>query len=347
MDFTSNTRPYISFVIGFRNDNYTKNAIQKLNTSLEVLVDQLDKVSLNSEIVIVDWNSPDPNKPLINEINVSNKPNHVSLCLYEVDNKFHKNYKGHQNKGLIGEVCANVGIRRSRGKYIVNKTGDTFYSNELIKFLSQKDLNKDYVYRLDRVDINSNLPLPKQWENHFKENIIKRKSSKRNAIHTKSAGDFILMHREKWFKIRGFPESNKVTENVSDAEAIYAAIGVGARQKYLKGDICIFKLAHENMYDSRLGSDINEPKFYRNIIGSKNRNVFQKFIVFVARLFMGIFNLPKTELAGIRVRSIYRFFIVANFRRVFFGASFLYKKDWGLANEVFQKKAIIKAKWDF
>ena len=27
-----------------------------------------------------------------------------------------------------------------RGKYIVNKTGDTFYSNELIKFLSKKDL---------------------------------------------------------------------------------------------------------------------------------------------------------------------------------------------------------------
>jgi hypothetical protein len=347
MGYSANPCPYISFVIGFRNDNYTKNAIQKLNTSIKVLIDQLENVSLNSEIIIVDWNSPDPSKPLLNEINISDKSSHVSLHLYEVDGKFHTNYKGNLNKGLIGEVCANVGIRRSRGLFVVNKTGDTFYSDALIKFLSKENLKKDLVYRLDRIDVNSELPLPIQWENHFKKNIIKRKSSLKNTIHTKSAGDFILMHREKWFKIRGFPESNKVTENVSDAEAIYAAIGAGAHQEYLKGDICIFKLAHENMYDSRLGLEVNKPKFYRKIIGSDNRNFFQKAIVFVARLVMGILNLPKTELAGIRVRSIYRFFIVAYFRRIFFGAGFLYKKDWGLANEDFEKKVIIKAKWDF
>ena len=89
MGYSANSCPYISFVIGFRNDNYTKNAIQKLNTSIKVLIDQLENVSLNSEIIIVDWNSPDPSKPLINEINTFDKSSHVSLHLYEVDGKQH------------------------------------------------------------------------------------------------------------------------------------------------------------------------------------------------------------------------------------------------------------------
>ena len=83
--------PYLSFVIYFRNDNYTYKAVEKLNFSLNILIDQLNKVKLNSEIIIIDWNSPDPKKPLINELKVRKGSKHVSLHVYEIKKSTTKN----------------------------------------------------------------------------------------------------------------------------------------------------------------------------------------------------------------------------------------------------------------
>ena len=125
-------QPYISFVIGFRNDNYTPNANEKFNVTLNTLVEQLDKAFIPSEIIVVDWNTPDPQKPLAEVIDLHASSRFVSVVVYEVDAHVHERYLGHEHIGLIGEVCANVGIRRARGEFVLNKTSDTFFSNKLI-----------------------------------------------------------------------------------------------------------------------------------------------------------------------------------------------------------------------
>ena len=59
-------KPYLSIIISFRNDNYyLSNAIERFNFALNTLVNQLNDAKIDSEIILVDWNSPNPEKPLI------------------------------------------------------------------------------------------------------------------------------------------------------------------------------------------------------------------------------------------------------------------------------------------
>lgn len=337
--------PYISFVIAFRNDNYTENAIAKFNFALNVLLEQLDKAKIESEIIIVDWNSPDPKKPLLDEINISYKSDYISVCLYEVDYAIHKRFKGHEKKGLIGEIAANVGIRRSRGKFVINKTSDTFYSQELINFLSLRELKENRAYRVDRIDTDGSFPIPSKWQEYFDRNIIIRKSSPKNTIHTKACGDFLLLNRKIWFLIKGFPESSTVLNLGADGEALHASIGSGASQEYLKGPICLYKLSHHKMYSSRTGSadTKNDNKLKQLLLGNEKKNLFQNYLTIVTRIIMGILNLPITKVSNVKTRSIYRYYLVANIRRLFFGANFIKNNDWGLSDLSLEKKVIVKS----
>ena len=341
--------PYLSIVIPFRNDNYTLNAIEKLNFSLNILIDQLEKTGTPSEIIIVDWNSPDPNKPLINEINIKKKTIFVSVLIFEVPKSIHEKYKGNKNRNLVGEAAFNVGIRRSRGEFIVGKVSDTFYSKSLIEFISKKNLNKKKVYRLDRVDVKSDFPIPCDWEKHFKTRILFRKSLTQPGLHAKACGDFLLMSKQIWFGIRGFPENKAVVHHGSDGEALYAAIGFGAKQVYLKNDICIYKILHDRMYTSRIShkKDNESSKLIKIIFGNDNRNSMQEFLLVLMRIILGILNLPKTKISGVKTRSVYRYYLISNFRRIFFGASFIKNNNWGLYNHKLKKKSIIRANWDF
>lgn len=342
------TTPYLSIVIPFRNDNYTPNAIKKLNLSLNILIDQLNKNNIKSEIIIVDWNSPNPKKPLIKKINIKNKSKNVSLDIYEVKKSVHLRYQGHEKRNLVGEVACNVGIRRSKGKFVVLKSGDTFYSKELVNFLGKKKLREDRVYRLDRVDVEINFPPPKNWQKCFNNNILIRRSSPKNLIHVKACGDFLLMSRNKWFDIKGVPESKKVFETGTDGEALYAAIGSGAKQVYLKNKLCIYKINHPNVHASKFKHKQNwfQNKFTKILSGTNTKNKLQNFICLILRLIMGILNFPKTKISNVKTRSIYRYYLVANFRRLFFGGNFLKSDNWGLPELNLKKKTILSAYWN-
>jgi hypothetical protein len=339
--------PYLSVVIPFRNDDYSESALEKFNFSLKLLIGQLEENRITSEIVIVDWNSPDFENPLINEIRIKQNSEYVSVVVYEIDSSIHCKYRGHEVRNLVGEVAFNVGIRRSRGNFVVGKVSDTFYSSELISFIAQRRLVNEYVYRVDRVDVNSQFPVPKDWECHFKKNIVVRKSSPRGSIHVKACGDFLLMSKNKWFSIRGFPEVDSVVHHGSDGEALHAAIGAGARQEYLAPEACIYKLSHSGMYSSRVSARKMKGGTFKNaFLGEMDRNLAQKFIVVFVRLVLGLMNLPSTRISNIKTRSIYRYYLVANFRRVFWGGGFLKSDDWGLRDLALTPKCVTKANWE-
>lgn len=340
--------PYLSIVIPFRNDNYSPNAIDKLNFSIDVLKKQLDSIQIKAEIIIVDWNSPDPNKPLIDEIHIDQKTKYVSIIVFEVEKHIHKKYKGFEERNLVGEAAFNVGIRRSRGRFVVGKVSDTFFSSSLIDFLSTKNLDEKSVYRLDRVDIKTSFPVPTEWEAHFKNNIFLRKSSSGEGLHVRACGDFLLMSRKTWFGIKGYPEINSVVHHGADGEALHAAVGYGAKQVYLKGDNCIYKIAHDGMYGSRVKQDIKSrnSSFKKLIFGDFERNIFQKIAIVVIRIVLGILNLPQTKISNVKTRSIYRYYLVANFRKLFFGGGFIKTKNWGLKDILLNQKILLKANWD-
>ena len=333
--------PYISFVIGFRNDNYTENANEKLNLSLNTLIYQLDTFALDSEIIIVDWNTPKARRALFDEIKLQVNSKFVSVVIYEVGNAIHKRYKGHENIGLVGEVCANVGIRRARGEFVLNKTGDSFYSEELVRYISERTLSKHVVYRADRVEVKVDTPVPKLWERHFKNNVIARRTNASGGIYIQACGDFMLMHREKWSAIRGFPETKKAVTLGCDGEALYAAIGAGAAQECLVGDLVVYKIAHERMYAARVAPEkLSNHRLLKKYLGAGKRNTVQKVVVFSIRILLGILNLPRTRISNQTTRSVYRWYLVSILRRFLWGGGIFKNGNWGLSEDTLPRKVV-------
>ena len=56
-------------------------------------------------------------------------------------------------------IAKNVGIRRARGEFILATNIDIVFSDELIKFLAARRLEKGRMYRIDRTDVMSDVPL--------------------------------------------------------------------------------------------------------------------------------------------------------------------------------------------
>ena len=84
------------------------------------------------------------------------------------------------------------------------------------------------------------------------KNILYRGSYDDFGPHAKACGDFMLMNKVSWHKIRGFHEPKTVIALGEDAEALYAALGTGLKQVCLKGKKCVYKIAHDNQYNKRL-----------------------------------------------------------------------------------------------
>ena len=91
------------------------------------------------------------------------------------------------------------------------------------------------------------------------------------------------MSKKKWAAIRGFPETNCVVNNGADGEALYASIGAGAKQIYLKGGICLYKLSHAAMFSSRVETRQSPWKdLLKNmLLGSGERNKAQTYLLIV------------------------------------------------------------------
>jgi hypothetical protein len=138
-------------------------------------------------------------------------------------------------------VAKNVGIRRANGDWILPMAMDTILSFEFWQFLYSKQLSsmleKDVLYRAFRVDVDSDIPadLPlsnvqsflhshvyriwgNQWDHDqlfegplnsphataFMRSVV---NNMREGIRFQEAcGDFQLMHRDSWWKIRAYWE---------------------------------------------------------------------------------------------------------------------------------------------
>ena len=311
--------------------------LEKLRASLMILVAQINRYAISSEIIVVDWNPPQHKKTLSEEL--ANFPllGPCSLTIVEVPPSYHKNYLGSDKKGIVGSVALNTGIRRATGLFVTSKMADTYFSDELMAFIGERSLSKDCVYRADRLSVDIDSPSTNSnWQQVFEENITYRGEYNGHGPHLKACGDFFLMTRTSWFKIRGFHEPRTVIGLGEDGEALYAAIGTGLTQVCLPGKLCVYKIQHSSGHDSRLG---NQPAgllgFFQNLSerykSTLNALYLRRILTLLARFIMGLLNLPRTKIHGLPVRSHYRWYLIATFRLKFGGAKFLGRRDWGLA----------------
>ena len=148
---------YISFVVATRNDNHGGNMRKKNQFFIDKWAYVTAKYNLSCELIVVDWNPIKENEDLQNTLNYPRLNPNQSIRIIKVPEKFHKKYNSSDQLKFFQMQAKNVGIRRAKGKFILCTNIDIVFSEEMIKYLSKKNLNENKIYRTDRYDIDFDL----------------------------------------------------------------------------------------------------------------------------------------------------------------------------------------------
>ena len=305
-----NTNPYISFVVVARNDNYGGDFLHRINVFVKVLLTLCEKYELPSELIIVEWNPPEDRERLKNAISWPDiQRKYCQIRIIEVPNELHRRLPNPAKMPLFEYMGKNVGIRRAKGEYILATNPDLIFNEELINFLSLKRLSSQCFYRIDRYDVMSPVPFDLSIEEQLRycdKNIIRvlryfgtyenRLSKELNPYkwlrrlagylkrrilifplippHINAPGDFFLMHRDHWMKLRGYPElETKGKSHKIDVLIVYMALFAGLKQSRLKDPLRIYHQDHGRADDRKMPSQAVESA-YKELIKTRKTIIF-------------------------------------------------------------------------
>lgn len=259
--------PYLSFVAGGRNDDYGGNFLGRMQTFVQGVATLAAEHELDVELVVVDWNPPEDEKPLADAVEWPDAANLV-VRVVTVPPAVHRRFPNADRMPIFEYVAKNVGIRRARGEFILATNPDLLYNEPLLRFFARRALENGRFYRVDRYDVVPPLPGGTYREklafcdrNFTKANVwgdtlvfdspprgprrtplgirlavrahFREKPDGRDTcdpvrrLHTNASGDFFLMHRDHWHELRGYPELHTASHIDSYMCAIAASAGLG------------------------------------------------------------------------------------------------------------------------
>ena len=151
--------PYISVVATARNDNHGGNLLDRMQVFVDAWVNQCKRHNLSSELILVDWNPPSDKPKLAEALRWPADPGPCDIRIIEVPGEIHRRYRHAAALPLYQMIAKNVGIRRARGEFIVVTNIDVVFSEELVRFLAERKLEKGKLYRMDRTDVARDVPV--------------------------------------------------------------------------------------------------------------------------------------------------------------------------------------------
>ena len=252
-------KPYLSIIMIARNDDYQAGGFERLQMCVSSFVEQAKQYNLKMELIIVEWNPPE-SKPFLKDVlSFPEDLGNSVVRFIVVPFSIHKTYKSSEKINIIYPVAINVGVRRSRGEFVLTTNSDVFLSGELTHFLSQEKLDRKCFYRAFRYDINRNVlkcVSVKEQLNFCKDdkNIIKAFVKTSVASNRPEypdlyidSGDFILFSKEYWEKLHGYPEINNLNMG-ADPLLCYMAYLAGLKEKILEAKMRLYHIDHDSRW---------------------------------------------------------------------------------------------------
>jgi hypothetical protein len=96
--------------------------------------------------------------------------------IIEVAAEVHRRFSYADRIALYQMIAKNAGIRRAQGEYILATNVDILFSDEMIRFLASNGLHKRCLYRADRYDVSSDIPMDASVDRQLeycRKNIIR------------------------------------------------------------------------------------------------------------------------------------------------------------------------------
>jgi hypothetical protein len=152
-------QPYLSVVVTTRNDDHGGNPLGRTQAFINGLIGQCRRHRLQAELIIVEWNPPADRPPLVNVLNWPDDEGFCDVRIIQVPPELHQRFHHWQAMPLYQMIGKNVGIRRSRGEYVLATNIDILFSDELMRFIAEKRLQPGKMYRVNRWDVMADVPV--------------------------------------------------------------------------------------------------------------------------------------------------------------------------------------------
>jgi hypothetical protein len=172
-----NKSPYISFVATSRNDDHGGEMSKRMQIFVQGLIHQCNKFQLPCELVMVDWNSPDPKELLSDVLPETKADDFLKIRYIVVPPEEHAALRFSEHMGLFQMIAKNVGIRRAQGEFVLCTNVDLLFSDALFEILAKRELKEGIFYRTNRADvpnsIDANASVDTQLD-YCEQHILKR-----------------------------------------------------------------------------------------------------------------------------------------------------------------------------
>jgi hypothetical protein len=347
--------PYLSVIGWVRNDGYMDGYAERIRRAIRFLITQLNRHKVPSEIVLVDWNPPSDRPLMADVLGELNDGGYVSVRFIIVDGRYHRPLIGSEFKGMHVLNAANAGLRRARGKFVVPKAIDTFFTESLIAQIARQDLKTNEVYRCDRYDVEFDA----DWLEWSDEELLERMSAavmRRHErlvqspewgmrdLHTNACGDFTLMAASHWHEIRGYQYDPTVLCLDADSIALHAAAAHGVHEVCWPDDCRIYKVTHNNVFVRRISEEWKDWQRQLDLFVTKR---FSPEMRIKMRMLLDYPRRRVRGIDGIIGPSIERNFVMKARRYARSDTSLVTNRDdWGLAYERLAERTTMRAGWD-
>ena len=200
--------PALAIVVTGRNDDYGGQFATRFFRTLTFNLEQLAEKHVTTEVCLVEWN-PVPDRPLLSEQLHAFLPEdyHERVTCYVVDSRYQEVLSLNPKLDFLEYIAKNVGIRRSNARLVLATNTDILFSSALVDKISSGGLVDGRVYRANRIDLKLGIDesrihneLLDNPNNHVPRSPIKP------PLYAGAAGDFILLDRETFARLRGFNE---------------------------------------------------------------------------------------------------------------------------------------------
>ncbi len=288
-------------------DNFFLEKYLLIKEACRDLQENLENKKIHSEILFFDYFEEEKTKININDLfNLKSKFTKIKYNFLKFEKN--KNYKTE----IIPKQFKQA-VLESNYEFILLKSIDTFFDDNLYNFLGKTKLNKNYYYNAFRYDydftkeIKNYLKFTKENKNNFTINPLScdYKFNYFMELHTNAVGDFILTSKQSIINANYIP-----SKLYNDLLLIYKLHSHGLKQ-YIVKDGGVFKFLNTSAWKKNIRTkdltkfQIKFEKFLYKYFTSKEVN-----------LIRGIFNYPK---------QIYKDKIISSYERLVILKIFLNK----------------------
>jgi hypothetical protein len=222
--------PYLSIVVTGRNDGYGGDFVARFFATLEFNDRELAARGVPYELVLVEWAPVRGVRLLADLVDDRCSASAAAACrAVIVDPAYHEAMTLNPRLVYHEFLAKNVGVRHSRGAYVLTTNCDVVLGRHILRRLERRDFEPGVVYRAARWDLVGTLDVARlDWATlEDPASLARPAKTLRPPYFRGSAGDFIALDCATFHRLGGFNEVYRAARFGIDANFLIHAVSSG------------------------------------------------------------------------------------------------------------------------